>query len=136
MRRRDEGGQSAGPEMMVLLVFALAAWAALAWLGRLNSTAQDLVNTAQAAARAASLAADPAAARTAAGRVASGSNLPQPCAAAPSVSMSWRAGPTGTWRGGSVTVTLQCTVDNREPLGAAGRTMTASDTQVVERYSS
>ena len=47
--RRDDG-QSLGPELMLLLVVALAAWGFLSWLGRLNATAQDLENTAQSAA--------------------------------------------------------------------------------------
>ena len=68
MNWRDDRGQSAGPEMMILLVFALAAWGFLAWLGRLGSTSQDIANTAQAAARAASIAADPTSGRAAAAR--------------------------------------------------------------------
>ena len=66
MNWRSDSGQSAGPEMMILLVLALAAWGVLAWLGRLGSTSQDIANTAQSAARAASIASDPAAGRAAA----------------------------------------------------------------------
>ena len=123
MNWRDDRGQSAGPEMMVLLVFALAAWGFLAWLGRLGSTSQDIANTAQAAARAASIAADPSAGRAAAGAAADASGLPTPCAGAPSVAMDWTAGDNGTWIGGSVTVTLSCTIANDEPFAAAGRTV-------------
>ena len=134
MNLSDDRGQSVGPEIMVLLVFALAAWALLAWLGRLNSTSQDIANTAQAAARAASLAADPSAGRAAAGAAVNASGLPTPCNGAPSVSMTWNAGDNGTWIGGNVTVTLSCTIANDEPLGAAGRRVTASDTQAIEPF--
>jgi Flp pilus assembly protein TadG len=131
--RRDEG-QSVGPELMLLLVVALAVWGFLAWLGRLNSTAQDLENTAQSAARAASQESSLDDARNAAERAVGASNLASPCASPPTVAMSWSQGPTGTWRGGSVTVTLTCTVDNTEPITSAGRTLTATDTQVIDRF--
>ena len=48
--------------------------------------------------------------------------------------MTWSAGDNGTWIGGAVTVTLTCTISNREPFAAAGRTVSASDTQVVDPY--
>ena len=131
--RRDDG-QALGPEMLVLLVLALAAWGVLAWLGRLNATAQDIENTTQSAARAASQQTNPTEARTAATRAVARSNLVSPCTDQPSTHMSWHPGPTGTWRGGSVTVTLTCTIDNTEPLTGAGRTISASDTQVIDRF--
>ena len=131
---RNDSGQAVGPELMLLLVFALAAWGLLAWLGRLNSTAQDIENTAQSAARSASQQTNPTDAMQAATSAATASNLVSPCTNQPSVSMTWQSGPTGTWRGGSVTVTLACQIDNREPFTGAGRTITASDTQVIDRY--
>ena len=100
----------------------------------LTSTSQDLANSAQSAARAASQQRNPADALTAARAAAYASNLQSPCTTQPAVAMSWQPGPTGTWRGGSVTVTLTCTVDNREPITNAGRTIAASDTQVIDRY--
>ncbi len=133
-RVRDDSGQSLGPEIMILLVVALAGWGFLAWLGRLNSTAQDLSNTAQAAARAASQQPGPDTALQAATLAVNGSDLIAPCTSAPTVALTWAPGPTGTWRGGSVTVTLTCHIDNREPLTGTGRTISASDTQVVDRY--
>ena len=131
--RRDDG-QAIGPEMLVLLVFALAAWGLLAWLGRLNATAQDIENTAQAAARAASQQTNPTDANTAATRAVARSNLISPCTDQPSTDIAWQPGPTGTWRGGSVTVTLTCTIDNTEPITSDGRTISASDTQVIDRF--
>ena len=137
-RRRwaDDRGQAVGPEMLILLVVALAAWGLLAWLGRLNSTAQDLTNTAQSAARAASQQPDPTTAHIAAERAVAASDLRSPCTATPTVEMGWSPGPTGTWRGGAVTVTLTCTIDNREPFTGTGRTISVSDTQVIDRYRS
>ncbi|MET0146098.1 MAG: hypothetical protein ABW328_15150 [Ilumatobacteraceae bacterium] len=131
---RDDRGQSAGPEMMIVLVLALAAWGVLAWLGRLESTSQDIANTAQSAARAASIAGDPTAGRAAAERAVGDSTLPTPCGGLPAVAMSWRPGENGTWVGGSVTVTLTCTITNREAFAGVGRTVTATDTQVVDPY--
>lgn len=131
--RRDDG-QALGPEMLTLLVLALAAWSVLAWLGRLNATSQDIENTAQSAARAASQQTNPTDARMAAARAVSLSNLVSPCIDQPSTDMSWQPGPTGTWRGGSVTVTLTCTIENAEPFAGDGRTISASDTQVIDRF--
>ena len=120
--------------MMILLVFALAAWGFLAWLGRLGATSQDIANTAQSAARAASIAADPSAGRAAASRAVGSSSLPTPCGTTPAVHMTWTAGDNGTWIGGAVTVTLTCTIDNRESFAGAGRSVSATDTQVVDPY--
>jgi Flp pilus assembly protein TadG len=131
---RCDGGQAAGPELMILLIFALAAWGVLAWLGRLNSTSQDVANTAQAAARAASIAPDPARGRAAANRAVSASGLPTPCAGTPQVAMRWDPGDNGTWTGGTVTVTLTCMIANDEPFATAGRTVTVSDSQIVDPY--
>jgi Flp pilus assembly protein TadG len=131
---RDDSGQSAGPEMMVVLVFALAAWGLLAWVGRLTSSSQDMANTAQSAARAASIAADPVTGRAAAQSAVDASGLPTPCADRPSVVMAWQAGDNGTWIGGAVTVTLSCDLGNDEPFAGAGRAVTASDTQVVDPF--
>jgi hypothetical protein len=131
---RSDRGQSAGPEMMILLVFALAAWGVLAWLGRLNSTSQDIANTAQAAARAASIAPDPDTGRAAAHDAVAASGLPTPCAGTPAVAMGWTGGDNGTWIGGTVTVTLSCTIGNREPFATAGRVATATDSQVIDPY--
>ena len=39
-----------------------------------------------------------------------------------------------TWRGGAVTVTLECTIATRESASFEGRTIAASDTQVIDRY--
>jgi Flp pilus assembly protein TadG len=131
---RNDSGQAAGPEMMLVLVFALAAWGFLAWLGRLTSTSQDIENTAQSAARAASIAADPTSGRAAAQAAVRASNLPRPCEASPSVTMAWSAGEDGSWIGGSVTITVSCQLGNAEPLSGTGRTVTASDTQVIDPY--
>jgi Flp pilus assembly protein TadG len=134
MNWRSDNAQAAGPELMVLLIFALAAWGVLAWVGRLNSTSQNVANTAQAAARAASIAADPERGRVAANRAVAASGLPTPCAGTPQVAMGWTPGDNGTWIGGTVTVTLRCTIANDEPFATAGRTVTVSDRQIVDPY--
>jgi Flp pilus assembly protein TadG len=134
VRWRDDRGQAVSTELLLLLVVALIGWGFLAWLGRLTATSQDLANSAQSAARSASQQGNPADALTAARAASHASNLHSPCTAQPAVVMSWRPGPTGTWRGGSVTVTLTCTVGNREPITNTGRTISASDTQVIDRY--
>ena len=93
MNWRNDSGQSVGPEMMLILVFALAAWGLLAWIGRLTSSSQDMANTAQSGARAASIAPDPVSAQIAARAAVAASNLPTPCADSPSVAMAlaaWR----------------------------------------------
>ena len=134
MNWRDDSGQSAGPEMMVVLVLALAAWGFLAWLGRLTSASQDMTNTAQSAARAASMTPDPVTARSAADAAVAASGLPTPCDTNPSVELAWQNGDNGTWIGGSVTVTLSCRLGNDEPFAGTGRTITASDTQVIDAF--
>ncbi len=91
----------------------------LAWLGRLGSTSQDIANTAQSAARAASIAGDPSSARAAAERAVGRSTLPTPCGGPPDVQLRWRPGDNGTWAGGSVTVTLTCTIANRRSRSPA-----------------
>ena len=48
--------------------------------------------------------------------------------------MAWQAGDDGNWIGGSVTVTLSCNLGNDEPFAGAGRTVTASDTQVIDPF--
>jgi Flp pilus assembly protein TadG len=130
----DDRGQTLGPELLVILGLALVCWGFLAWLGRLTATSQDLANTAQAAARAASQQPDPASAHAAAVNAAHSSNLAGACTNQPTVVMDWTAGPQGTWRGGAVTVTLQCTIATRESASFEGRTIAASDTQVIDRY--
>jgi Flp pilus assembly protein TadG len=134
VRWRDDRGQAVSTELLLLLVVALIGWGFLAWLGRLTATSQDLANSAQSAARSASQQDNPTDAFTAARAASHASNLHSPCTEQPAVVMSWRPGPTGTWRGGSVTVTLTCTVSNREPITNTGRTISASDTQVIDRY--
>ena len=134
MNWRNDSGQSAGPEMMLVLVFALAAWGLLAWVGRLTSSSQDMSNTAQSAARAASIARDPVSGRAAAQAAVDASALPTPCADRPSVVMAWQGGDNGTWLGGSVTVTLSCQLGNDEPFAGEGRVVTARDSQVIDPY--
>lgn len=135
-RLRDERGQSIGPELLVILALAIVCWGFLAWLGRLTATSQDLANTAQAAARAASMAPDVDTATAAAKQAVQASNLGGSCAGPAQVHepLTTVPGPQGGWRGGSVTVTVTCTIATRESGHFQGRTISASDTQIVDRY--
>lgn len=133
---RADDGVATPVEMLGLLVFCLLAVAFLGYLGRLHATGVMVTTAAQSAARAASIEATPAAAQSAAMAAVTGS-LGDRCAGAPTMRMSWSAGPAGAWRGGSVTVQVSCTVPNRSltPLWTPGvRTLVMSDTQPVDRY--
>ncbi|MDP2291265.1 MAG: hypothetical protein Q8M22_08750 [Actinomycetota bacterium] len=134
---RSDDGIATPVEMMQLLVFCVVALAFLGFVGRLHAAATQVTNTAQAAARAASQAADPESARVAAGEMAASSTLDSRCEGGAHVSMTWEPSPAGSWRGGSVTVELSCVVRNRALTGAwtpGVRTMVARDTQPVDRY--
>ena len=51
--------------------------------------------------------------------------------------MSWDPSELGTWQGGTVTVAVSCTVSNQALTGVwtpGERTVTVSDTQVIERF--
>lgn len=134
--RRDDG--IATPvEMMQLVVFCVVALAFLGFVGRLHAAATQVTNTAQAAARAASQAADPESARLAASEMAASSTLDTRCDGGARVSLTWEPSPEGSWRGGSVTVELSCVVHNRALTGVwtpGVRTVVARDTQPVDRY--
>lgn len=130
--RRDDG-QSLGPELVLLLVLALVVWGALSWLGRLTQTAQSIENAAQSAARVASQQTDADEARSAADTAIANSNIDS-CTTTPTVEISWAPGPTGTWRGGSVTARVQCTINNTEPFTSEGKVISATDTQVIDRF--
>lgn len=130
--RRDDG-QSLGPELVLLVVMALVVWGALSWLGRLTQTAQSIENAAQSAARVASQQPDAEQARTAAETAIANSNIDS-CTTTPTVEITWAPGPTGTWRGGSVTARVECTINNTEPLTSDGKVISATDTQVIDRF--
>jgi Flp pilus assembly protein TadG len=139
MSERMQGtvAQTAGPELMLLLVFALGVMVFLGYLGRLNSTATNLTNVAQDAARAASQQADPDAAHIAAGAAVARSTLSVPCQGGATSRLVWKPSTTGSWYGGSVTVRLTCTVRNRELSGTwapGDRTISVADTQVIDAF--
>ncbi len=132
--RRDEG-QAMGPELILLVIMSIIVWGALSWLGRLTQTAQSIENAAQSAARVASQQSDIDEARRAAESTIANSNIDS-CVTTPTVELTWTPGPTGTWRGGSVTARVQCTISNTEPLTSDGRRIEAVDTQVIDRFRS
>ena len=132
--RRDDG-QALGPELILLVIMAIVVWGALSWLGQLTQTAQSIENAAQSAARVASQQSDIDEARSAADSTIANSNIDS-CVTTPTVDLTWTPGPTGTWRGGSVTARVQCTINNTEPLTSDGRRIEAIDTQVIDRFRS
>jgi hypothetical protein len=122
---------------MLLIVFALGVLVLLGYFGRLNATGTNLTNVAQDAARAASLAPEPGAAREAARSAVRRSTLPTVCQAPITPQVSWQPSVAGSWFGGSVTVRLSCTVRNRDLSGAwapGDRTISVADTQVIDAY--
>lgn len=124
-------------EMMFVLVFLLASLVFLGFLGRLHAAGVQVGNTSQAAARAASMASDVVDGRRAAEQAVLASTLVSRCRTTPQTELEWVPSPTGSWQGGSVTVTVSCTVANGELAGlwAPGdRTLRASDTQPIDRY--
>lgn len=133
---RDVGMVTA-VEMMYLLLFLLVTLAFFGFVGRLHAAGVHVSNTAQSAARAASLSADSSAAGWAAQQAVDVSTLPQNCSVQPLTELSWEPSATGEWQGGSVTVTVSCQLDN---AGLAGlwspgtRTVSVSDTQPIDRY--
>jgi hypothetical protein len=123
--------------MMFLVVFALVAIAFIGFLGRLHAAGVQVTNTSQSAARAASLTASSEEGRAAAQRAVDGSTLMSRCSSPPVADMSWRPSTTGAWQGGSVTVTVTCTVSNDALSGMwapGSRTISVSDTQPIDRY--
>ena len=134
---RRDAGIATPIEMMAVLVFAVAAVALLGFVGRLHAAGVQVSAVSQAAARAASQQGDSASADRAAQDVVAASSLGQRCSGPPVSRLSWVPSEAGTWQGGSVTVTVRCTVDNGALAGAwmpGSRTIAMTDTQPVDRY--
>ena len=124
-------------EMMFVLVFVLASVGLLGFLGRLHAAGVQVTNTSQAAARAASQASDPTEGLALAQQVVGASTLTGRCRSTPQADLAWQPSTTGSWQGGSVTVTITCAVDNDDLSGIwtpGARTLRASDTQPIDRY--
>lgn len=136
MSTRDRG-VLAPVEMMFVLVLLLGSLAFIGFLGRLHAAGVEVANTSQSAARAASLTADSGLGTKAAEAVVLGSSLAQRCSTQPQTELTWTPSPQGTWQGGSVTVTITCDIDQGELAGVwvpGTRTISASDTQPIDRY--
>ena len=133
---RDRGSATA-VEMLAVVMFGLVGLLFLGYVGRLHAAGIQVQNTSQAAARAASQAPDPDAARVAMGSALATSSLTTRCDGALSSALSWAPSPTGTWQGGSVTVVVSCTLGNESLAGVwapGDRTISSTDTQPVDRY--
>lgn len=136
-RRGDDSGVATPVEMMYLLVFCLIVVVFLGFVGRLHAAGLQVANAAQSAARSASMAPNAAAAREAALEAVDVYGLQSRCIGGPTVVMSWNPSPTGSWQGGSVTVSVSCTVRNQSLTGVwspGSRTVEMTDTQPVDRY--
>jgi Flp pilus assembly protein TadG len=132
-----DDGMATPVETMYLLVFCLSAVVLLGYLGRLHATGVQVTNAAQAAARVASQAPTPGAARTAATASVQHSALRARCDGGLRVVTTWVPSSTRSWQGGSVTVSVSCTVRNRALAGVwspGSRVVTMRDTQPVDRY--
>lgn len=124
-------------EMMFVLFFVLLSVAFLGFLGRLHAAGVQVTNTSQSAARAASLASDAAEGRHVAEETVLASTLTSRCRTTPVAELTWQPSSTGSWQGGSVTVTVTCIVDNGGLSGLwtpGVRTLRSSDTQPIDRY--
>ena len=136
-RHRRDAGVVTAVEMLYVLVFGLVALLFLGYLGRLHAAAIQVQNATQAAARAASQASTAADAERAADATLDASSLTDRCDGALSSSLAWAPSPSGAWQGGAVTVTVRCTLANDALAGVwapGDRTISASDTQPVDRY--
>lgn len=133
---RDRGVVTA-VELMFLLVCCLAGLGFIGYLGRLHAAGIEVANASQSASRAASLASGSSEGERAAAAAVAASGLDRRCASPPTVTTTWAPSPTGSWQGGSVTVTVACRVDH-ETLGGIGlpgsRIVRMSDTQPIDRY--
>ena len=134
--RRDAGFVSA-VEVVYLGIAALVMITFLGFLGRLSAAGVQVTNASQDAARAAAIAGDPDEAQAVVQTAVSRSGLPDRCQGDPSAEFSWEPSDLGTWQGSVVTVTVSCTVSNQTLTGVwtpGTRTVTVSDSQVVERF--
>jgi len=137
MRSRRDDGFATPVEMMGLVLFGLLATMFLGYLGRLHAAGVEVTSTARSAARAASLVSGPNAATAEATHVVATSPLVRRCGGGTRTRVVWAPSSLGTWQGGSVTVTVVCTIRNRSLSGvwAPGmRTVSMSDTQPIDRY--
>jgi Flp pilus assembly protein TadG len=139
--RHDRRGRDLGVvtpvEMMFLLGFVLVAVGLIGFLGRLHAAGVQVTSTSQSAARAASLSAGSDEGRAAAQAAVDASTLASRCSPHPVTDLTWQPSSTGSWQGGSVTVTVTCTVANGQLSGTwipGDRTISVSDTQPIDRY--
>ena len=132
-----DGGFATPIEIMGLLAVMLVAVVFLGYLGRLGSAGVQVTNAAQDGARAASLTDDPATGIAVAHTTVARTGLSRRCVGGPTATTRWKPSPLGTWPGGTVTVTVTCQVANESLTGVwtpGTRTVSVSDTQVIERF--
>jgi Flp pilus assembly protein TadG len=138
MRGRGDTGQEMAIEIMVLTPVVLMLLLAITWAGRYASSHARVSDVAGAAARAASLEDGPDAGRSAVDDSIVRSKLPTSCG---DVTHTMTVNPPpegqGAWRGGSVTVTVSCTIMNTALVGVwvPGSTMlTGTSTHPIDAF--
>ncbi len=138
-RRRGEAehGQEMAVEIMVLIPVVLMLLLAVTWAGRYATSNARVSDVAGAAARAASLEDGPTAGTAAATDTVNRSKLTTSCRAY-TLETAVSPGPNGGgWRGGSVTVTVRCTLRNTTLVGVwmpGVTTLTGTSTHPVDAF--
>ena len=134
---RDDVGQALAVELLAVLPIFLGVLAAIVYVGHLTTTSAQVTNVAQSAAREASLASNEQDAVQRAIDAVQGSTLSASCRTPSTPVVTVHPGPAGSWRGGSVSVTVRCEVRNADlvSLWVPGtHTLSATDTQAVDGY--
>ena len=136
-RRRDDRGIIHAVELVYATIVMILIIAVVAFLGRSAAADSRVAAMARVAARAGSLENGPIAAEaTARARVEDdGKALGCDFSRSDAIDVSPNRTPDGGWLGGSITVTIRCTVHNGRlaTIWVPGdRTFTASDTEAIE----
>jgi hypothetical protein len=136
-RHRDENGIVHAVELVYATLVMILIIAVVAFLGRSAAADSRVAAMARVAARAGSFEDGPLAAEaTARARVKSdGKDLGCDFSRSDAIQVDPKRTPEGDWLGGSITVTINCTIHNGRlaTIWVPGdRTFTASDTEAIE----
>jgi hypothetical protein len=134
---RDDRGIVHAVELVYATLVMMVIIAVVAFLGRSASADSRVAAMARAAARAGSLenAPDDAESTARARLVSDGKEIGCDFAKSDAIAINTASGPGGGWLGGSITVTVRCTVHNGRLAAIwvpGDRTFAASDTEAIE----